>query len=232
MTSTRLPGKVLKPVLDRPLLLYLVDRLSAQTEVGVLVATTTNSTDDPIVELCQNHQIEFFRGSEYNVLQRYYLAAQQVKADPVIRVTSDCPLLDVSVVLDCLELYGQSQQYDFVSNCEQRTYPRGYDVELFPFRMLKQAYEKATEPHDQEHVTPYIMRNTDASRHAHLVLKGKNLSSYRLTVDTPEDFELVRRVLEMVYPKNSEFTLSDVMKILFEHPDWKEINRHIEQKHE
>lgn len=232
MTSTRLPGKVLKTVLGRPLLQYMLDRLRTQTDVGVLVATTTNASDDPIVDLCKSNQIECFRGSEHNVLQRYFLAAEKVKADPVIRITSDCPLLDVSVILDCLELYGQSQQFDFVSNCERRTYPRGYDVELFPFAMLKLAYEKATDLHDQEHVTPYIMRNTAASRHEHLVLKGKDLSSYRLTVDTPEDFELIRRILEAVYPKSSDFTLADVMKVLLEHPDWNELNRHVEQKHE
>lgn len=232
MTSTRLPGKVLKTVLGRPLLQYMIDRLRAQSEVGVMVATTTNATDDPIVELCQSNQIEFFRDSEQNVLQRYFLAAEKVNADPVIRVTSDCPLLDVSVILDCLELYGHSNQYDFVSNCERRTYPRGYDVELFPYKMLKEAYEIATESHDREHVTPYIMRNTAPSRHAHLVLKDKDLSSHRLTVDTPEDFELIRRILEVVYPKNADFTLADVMKVLLEHPDWNELNRHVEQKHE
>lgn len=230
MTSTRLPGKVLLSILERPLLQYLIDRIRVSKEVGLLVATTTNVTDDPIVQLCEQNRVQYFRGSEHDVLQRYFLAAESVNADPVIRITSDCPLMDLAVILDCLKLYGNQGLFDYVSNCEKRTYPRGYDTEIFSFKSLKEAQEQSTEAYEHEHVTPYIFRHAPESRRAHQLLQDKDYSSYRLTVDTKEDFELIRRIIEELYPVKPNFQLADVVAVLSAHPDWVEINRHIEQK--
>ena len=133
MSSTRLPGKVLKTVLGKPLLGYQIERLQhVQNADDVVVATTINPADDPIVEFCQTSQTQFYRGSEEDVLSRYYYAAQQFNADTVVRVTSDCPLIDPQVVEQVIRTYLQNiPSYDYVSNCLSRTYPRGMDTEVF-----------------------------------------------------------------------------------------------------
>jgi spore coat polysaccharide biosynthesis protein SpsF len=231
MTSTRLPGKVMKQVLDKPLLQYQIERLQrVKLTDQIVIATTINQTDDPIVDLCKTLSLDHFRGSEDDVLARYYGAATAHQADVVIRVTSDCPLIDPQVIDQVIDYYLKNQSnYDYVSNSIRRTYPRGMDTEVFSFLVLEQAFLEAIAQPDREHVTPFIHRQPERYRLGH-VTYSEDYSHHRWTVDTPEDFELIQRIIEAVYPNKSNFTLEDCLGLLQKHPDWCFVNSHIEQK--
>ncbi|OLP15642.1 acylneuraminate cytidylyltransferase [Leptolyngbya sp. 'hensonii'] len=233
MTSTRLPGKVLLPVLGKPLLEYQLERLQRVTLADqVVVATTTNGTDQPIVDLCDRLGVPSFRGSELDVLGRYAGAALAFGAEGVVRVTSDCPLIDPLVIDQVIRLdREQPDDYDYVANVSElvRTYPRGMDTEVFRAERLYQADREATLEPDREHVTPYIIRHAPEERRG-LVRYDRDESRHRWTVDTPEDFELIRRMLEVLIPVKPEFTLEDGLALLSRYPEWGEINAHVEQK--
>lgn len=231
MTSTRLPGKVLKTVLGKSLLEYQVERLQrVKLADQIVIATTTNNTDHPIVGLCDRLAVPYFCGPEEDVLARYYKAAQAYGADIVIRITSDCPLIDPEVIDEVIKYYiNHLNQYDYVSNSLKRTYPRGMDTEVFSFKVLEEAFQESTEQPDREHVTPFIYRHPERYRLAN-VAYFENQSNHRWTVDTPEDFELIKRIIEAVYPANKLFTLRDMLDLLAHNPDWVKINNHIEQK--
>lgn len=231
MTSTRLPGKVLKQVLGKPLLEYQIERLQrVKLADEIVIATTINQTDNPIVDLCNRLSVSYFRGSEEDVLERYYQAATVHQADVVVRVTSDCPLIDPQVINQAIDYYLQNQSiYDYVSNGLKRTYPRGMDTEVFSFSVLQQAFMEATAQPDREHVTPFVYRQPERYRLGD-VLYSEDCSHHRWTVDTAEDFELIQKILEAVYPNQPCFTLEDCLGLLQQHPDWYLINSHIEQK--
>lgn len=231
MTSTRLPGKVLKMVLGKSLLEYQIERLRrVKLAHEIVIATTTNAADEPIVELCDRLSLSYFRGSEQDVLARYHEAAKLHQADGVVRVTSDCPLIDPQVIDKVIQFYMNHQgEYDYVSNCLERSYPRGMDTEVFSFQALQQAFLEATAPPEREHVTPFIYRQPERYRLAQVVY-FQNQSHHRWTVDTPEDFELIKRIIEALDPKFPEFTLEDCLNLLEQHSDWSIINAHIEQK--
>lgn len=231
MTSTRLAGKVLREVLHRPLLEYLVERLRrVKRAEHIVIATTTNDTDIPIVELCERLSVPFFRGSEHDVLARYHMTAEAHHADPVIRITSDCPVIDPAVIDHIIEFYvNNPDTYDYVSNALVRSYPRGMDTEVFSFQALHEAFTEATAQPDREHVTPFIYTRPKRYRLGHVVY-GENLSRHRWTVDTPEDFDLIRKIIESLYPAKHEFGMQDILDLMTAHPDWPVINAHIEQK--
>ena len=231
MTSTRLPGKVLKKVLDKPLLEYQIERLRrVKLADEIVIATTVNDTDRPIIELCERLSIPYFRGSEEDVLARYYGAAKEHYADVVVRVTSDCPLIDPQVIDKVIHFYIENtDKHDYVSNSLKRTYPRGMDTEVFSLRALHEAFLEATAQPDREHVTPFVYRHPERYRVGNIVY-SENQSSHRWTVDTPEDFELIRRILEAIYPQNPEFRLEDCLNLLQQYPDWLNINADVEQK--
>jgi spore coat polysaccharide biosynthesis protein SpsF len=231
MTSTRLPGKVLKPVLGKPLLEYQIERLKrVKLAKEIVIATTTNATDDRIAALCDRLLISYFRGSEADVLARYHSAATNHQADAIVRVTSDCPLIDPQEIDKVIQYYIQHQdQYDYVSNCLKRTYPRGMDTEVLSFKALNEAFIEATEQPDREHVTPFINRQPKRYNLGH-VLYADDHSQHRWTVDTSEDFELIQKILEAIYPQNPEFSLEDCLRLLDQYPEWSTINAHIEQK--
>ena len=231
MTSTRLPGKVLKLVLGKPLLEYQIERLQrVQLADEIVIATTINATDDPIVRLCDRLSVPYFRGSEADVLARYHGAATAHQADVIVRVTSDCPLIDPQVIDRTIQYYLDRQnEFDYVANCLKRTYPRGMDTEVFSFTALNEAFLEATAQPDREHVTPFIHRQPTRYNLGH-VLYSQDCGQHRWTVDTPEDFELIQNILEAIYPENSEFSLEDCLQLLDRYPEWAKINAHIEQK--
>ncbi|WP_223007686.1 cytidylyltransferase domain-containing protein [Cylindrospermopsis curvispora] len=231
MTSTRLPGKILKQVLGKPLLQYQIERLQGvKLADEIVIATTTNKTDAPIIDLCDRLSVAYFRGSEADVLERYYQAAVAHQAKVVVRVTSDCPLIDPQVVNRVIDYYLKNHsQYDYVSNSLERTYPRGMDTEVFPFSVLQEAFVRARSQPDREHVTPFIYRQPVLYRLGH-VLYSQDCSHHRWTVDTAEDFELIQKIIEAVYPNVPNFTLEDCLRLLGERPEWYLINSHIEQK--
>lgn len=236
MTSTRLPGKILRTVLQKPLLQYLLERVQRVEEASdIIVVTTDKPSDDPVVSLCDDLGVLYFRGSEDNVLERYYLAAMEFDVDTVVRVTGDCPLIDPAIIDKVIGVFHNDEHAKFVTNSpeeqkgERRTYPRGMDVEVFSIMALTEAHNEATAPEDLEHVTPFL-RNNRKRYPCALVQSSVDRSQYRLTVDTPEDFELVRRILENLYPKNPRFTLADVERVLIENPEWVKLNAGVKQK--
>jgi spore coat polysaccharide biosynthesis protein SpsF len=232
MGSTRLPGKILKEVSGKTLLYYLIERLRQSERIDqVVIATTTHTKDDVLVKLCNEWDIPVFRGSEEDVLERYYQAAQENNAQCVVRVTSDCPLIDPDIIDQTIALYLENlSEYDYTSNSRIQTFPRGMDVEVFSFDALSQAYNHAKKPYQREHVTPYLYDEPGKFRLGNLKNSAGNTSDIRLTVDTPEDFALVKKILEEIYPKNPRFRLKDIIELLKKHPDWLEINKHIVQK--
>ncbi len=231
MGSTRLPGKILKPIMGRPLLSYLIERMrDIQTPHKLIIATTTNPQDDAIEALAQKENIFVFRGSEENVLDRYYQACCEKSADIIVRITSDCPLLDPDLVDQALQLFqGSPIPLDYLSNTQKRSFPRGMDVEVFTFAALKAAVEEASSLYDLEHVTPFIYGHPERFHISHFTHKP-DLSSYRLTVDTFEDFILITKIFEDLYPIHKKFRLNDIIRLLEKHPGWKEINAHVKQK--
>ncbi|MCG6173186.1 glycosyltransferase family protein [Anoxybacillus sp. LAT_35] len=231
MGSTRLPGKVLKKVLGKTLLEYQMERVKkAKTIDEMIIATTTKESDDPIVQLCQQLSIPYYRGSEEDVLSRYYETATKFGVDVVVRLTSDCPIVDPNVIDKVVEHYLENKdRYDYVSNTLARTYPRGLDTEVVSYEVLKRAHEDAKELVYREHVTAYIYHHPDQFRLCN-VSNEKDESKHRWTVDTEEDFLLIKNILEILYPINPLFTLKDVIQVLQDKPEWVEINAHIEQK--
>ena len=229
MTSTRLPGKVLMPILERPMLAWQLDRLRRiRDDVRVAVATTREHTDDPIVALCSDMDVPVVRGPDFDVLSRYRSAAEQLDADPVIRITSDCPLIDPEVTRAVLELWERGD-VDYASNTLERTFPRGLDTEVVSRSALETAWREATEGFEREHVTPYIYRRPDRFPLANLRSAGAD-GQRRWTVDTPEDIAFVRAVYAALAPDRPEFRTADVMALLAERPELELLNRMVEQK--
>lgn len=231
MTSTRLPEKVMKEVLGKPLLEYQIERLRGANEADeVVIATTTNNTDQPIVELCNRLEVAYYRGSEEDVLSRYYEAATEFGADIVVRVTSDCPLIDPAIVDKVIKHYKDNRDsYDYVSNTLTRTYPRGMDTEVFSYKVLHDAFYNAKEQPEREHVTPYICWQPECFRLGN-VSNHENQSQYRWTVDQIEDFLLIENIIKALYPNNPQFNMTDVLILLKENPKWVKLNAGVEQK--
>lgn len=231
MGSTRLPGKVLRPVLDKPLLKYMVERLwKVKNADAVVILTTEQRLDDTIEDFCQKEGVLCWRGSENDVLERYYQAALQRQTGTIVRLTADCPLIDPEIVDLVIETFKkESPPVDYASNSLQRTYPRGMDVEVFSFEALKKAYQQANKPEEREHVTVYLYRHPELFRLKNIA-HHPFLSHYRWTVDTEEDLTLIRLILEHLYPKKPDFRLCDIVDLLKAYPKWSLINAHIEQK--
>ncbi|MGO9366037.1 MAG: cytidylyltransferase domain-containing protein [Terriglobales bacterium] len=227
MGSTRLPRKVLADIQGHPMLWYVIHRARAATTVDeVVVATTTQSRDQAIVDFCRENGVSCFRGREEDVLDRYYQAALEREADVVVRITSDCPLIDPSIIDKVVRsfLLGQC---DYASNVMVRTYPRGLDTEVMTLRALEQAWINAGEPYQRVHVTPYIYENPSTFRLLSVTGDG-DYSQYRWTVDTEQDLELVRAVYTRL--KGRECYLDDVLKLMDREPGLADINRAIAQK--
>ncbi len=228
MGSTRLPGKILKPLGDRPVLQHVIDRVRAsQVFDDVVVATTNGRIDDRVADCAPGFGAIVVRGDETDVLSRFALAAEASDADAIMRITADCPLIDPDVLAAMVERY-RAGSFDLVSNCVSRTYPRGLDAELFSRAALDLMMQEAITAAQREHVTPYLYENPDRFRiasHEHRV----DLSHFRLTLDTTEDFELLSRIFASTEHPGA-MRLADIVALLHANPDWVAINAHIEQK--
>lgn len=229
MGSTRLPGKVLLDLVGEPMLARVVNRTRRATMLNeVVVATTTEQADGAIVDLCIKSGWFCFRGSGNDVLDRYYHAAKAYRADVVVRVTSDCPLIDPEIVDLVVSRFLQKGSLDYVSNTlPPRTFPRGLDVEVMSLEALEIAWREDTNPLWREHVTPYIYRHQERFALSSVV-NDRDYSHMRWTVDTPEDLAFVRRIYE--HFGHDRFSWREVLAVLDEYPEWLEINRHIQQK--
>lgn len=219
--STRLPGKVLMDIEGQPMLLRVVNRArQARSLDKVIVATSNKAGDDEIENCCVKAGIDCFRGSENDVLDRYYQAAHYYKAETIARITADCPLLDPDVIDRVVEVF-LAGRYDYVSNVLRYTYPDGLDVEVFSFQALERAWKESAKLMEREHVTPYL-RNSKLFKTVN-VENSENLSDHRWTVDKASDLEFVRKVFQ--YSKDhSDLKMKDVLEILKEHPELMRIN--------
>lgn len=227
--SSRLPGKVLLEVAGKSLLEIEIGRLQrALLPDALCVATTDKPGDSAIEELCRKLGIPCYRGSEDDVLGRYYEAAKYMRADEIVRVTADCPLIDPDV-LDLIVEKRRNTGADYASNTLKRTFPRGLDVECFTYAALASAYSEAKLPWEREHATPFIHSRPERFVLANLE-DDRDESDHRWTVDTPEDFQLLSLVLDRFSHDLSGFRYRDVLALLNENPDWRKINAHIEQK--
>ncbi|OMP65793.1 cytidylyltransferase domain-containing protein [Domibacillus epiphyticus] len=231
MGSTRLPGKILKKVNGKTLLEYQIERIrKAGTIDQIIIATTVKGSDQPIVDFCREKGISYYQGSEQDVLSRYVETAKEFSADVIVRLTSDCPIIDPQVVDQTVGYFLAHQElFDYVSNTIKRTFPRGMDTEVFSYHALQRAHQEAVLERDREHVTAYIYTNPDRFRIQGIENKN-DYSHYRLTVDTEEDFELISLIIDKLYSPDQFFYLENVIALLEKHPEWSNINAHIEQK--
>ena len=232
MGSSRLPGKVLKDICGKPMLGWVVERVKQCGNVGqVLVATTVDPGDDPIVEFCQAQAIDCFRGNIFDVLDRYYQAALHYRADVVVRVTADCPLIDPQVVDRTIEEL-QARKLDFCANRlpppYKRTYPIGLDVEVATMPALTEAWENAIEPHEREHVMPYLYAGARKFKTGVIDAEADH-GSQRWTVDTPEDLDFVRKIAELLNCR-MDFNWHDVLALVQAHPELAQINAGVQHK--
>lgn len=232
MKSTRLPGKALMPLCGEPVLWRIVERLSNSRYLDEsIIATTTDPSDDVINSFCQERGITCVRGSENDVLGRVHAAAKQCGAEVIYRGMGDSPLVDHRVVDRLLELQ-EDGQYDFVSNeLAEPAYPVGFDASVFPFRALDAAALEAVTPQDREHVTLYLYSRPERFKIFSLTASEDfQLQGLRVTLDTPEDYELISRIYDALYPSNHDFSAQEVITFLRMRPELLAINAHVEQK--
>lgn len=214
MTSTRLPGKVMRPILGEPMLARQVERVRRAQRIGrLIVATSREVEDDPIDDLCRSLKVAFFRGALDDVLARFVSAARTFgPTDQIIRLTGDCPLADWTVIDAVVDLHLASGA-DYTSNTQTLTYPKGLDVEVFKAEHLEAAFEQTRDAYDREHVTPFIYRRPERFKLANLE-RDPPLGDLRWTVDTAEDFAFVEGVYQALYPQNAAFTSEDILRFM------------------
>lgn len=230
MGSTRLPGKVMRTLLGEPMLFHEMARIGRSKRIHTtVVATTHSSADNTIQQLCIDQGWPYFRGSESDVLDRYYRAAEQFGADIIVRLTSDCPLIDPALIDRVIDTFViNSPDIDYVSNTlPSRTFPRGLDTEVVSFDVLEKSWREDKNPLLREHVTQYILQNPEKFRILG-VTNNTDLSHLRWTVDTMEDFQLV----DAIYSSfgHNHFSWYDVMALIEKKPELSLINQHISQK--
>jgi len=229
MGSTRLPGKVMLPLGGGTVLANVVRRVQrARLAHEVLVATSESSRDSVIVEECDRLGVPSYRGSEDDVLDRYYRAARNRAAEAVVRVTADCPLIDPGLIDETVQVFLE-EGADYASNVLPRRYPRGLDTEVFTASALARAWNEAREPHEREHVTPYLYQHPEVFRIASAAGEVDH-SQYRWTLDTPEDLALLRAVFENV-PNASTCSWREVLALMQERPELAALNFGVTQKH-
>ena len=228
MTSTRLPGKILLEAKGIPLLDYHINRLKL-SGLPIYIATTTNATDEPVVDFAVERNIPFYRGSEDHVLSRFYECAVENDLEVIIRVTSDCPLIDGNLIRVAVDQYLNLNNPElYISNTLERTFPRGFDFEVFSFERLEEAYKNAVLEYDKEHVTPYIHQNRSGKVKLVNIPNATNEGRYRITLDTTQDYELIKALIEDYDAHLLDY--KQITNILASHPELVKINANVEQK--
>lgn len=227
--SSRLPGKILMPLAGAPLLVRMVERVrAAKTPFDLVVATTTDAADDAVVDLCARSGIDCFRGHPTDLLERHYRAARAANADVVVKIPSDCPLIDPAAIDRVLSVFHAAcERFDFVSNLHPATYPDGNDVEVMPMDALEIAWREAKKPHEREHTTPFLWDQPQRFRVGNVTWEtGLDFSmSHRFTIDYAEDYALIAAVYGALYtPDRPIFTLRDIVDFLASRPDVAALN--------
>ncbi|MBW4889285.1 glycosyltransferase family protein [Mucilaginibacter sp. HMF5004] len=228
MSSTRLPGKVLLPILGETLLKRMIERLQMiKHEATIVIATSDSEQDDILQTEADKIGVPCFRGSLDNCLDRHYQAGLKYGADVVIKIPSDCPLIDPRIIDDVLDFYfAHKGEYDFVNNLHPATWPDGNDVEIMTMACIEKAWKEASRKLELEHTTPYIWENPGKFRIANIEWSaGKDYSmSHRFTIDYPEDYDFIKLVYEELYPAKADFSCDDILSLLESKPEIYEIN--------
>ena len=224
--STRLPKKVLLRLEGKTVLEHVISRVEASKKIDqIIVATTTAAEDQVIADLCKRIGIHVYRGSENDVLDRYYQAVLPFKPNHIVRITADCPLMDPKVI-DWVVTCHLNKKADYTANIFKETFPDGLDVEAFTFETLKRAWEEAALASEREHVTPFIRKRKDLFKQENIEC-GVNLGGKRWTLDNQEDFEFIKAVYEALYSNNPLFSMEEVLMFLEQNPEIEIINSHI-----
>lgn len=231
MTSSRLPGKVLMEVCGKPMLELLVERLSRVDQIDeIVLATTVNGTDDPIVELAKRIGVKVFRGSENDVLSRVLGAAGSVDADIIVEITGDCPLLDPAITSQVIDMY-LLNRCDYASNLDPVSYPIGMDTQVFSIELLALADREGKSQEDREHVSWFIRRQPERFCKLHLPAPPElHWPTLGLTLDEKFDYDLIRQIFEHFYPVKSKFNCDDILRYLRENPSLLKINEDVKRK--
>ena len=225
MSSRRLPGKVLKPLLGQPMLLRQIERIRHSERIDqLIVATSDTADDDVIVDILQRSDVMCFRGSLNDVLDRFYQAALPLEPDFVVRLTGDCPLQDPTLIDELIE-FALENDYDYASNAHEPTYPDGLDVQVVRWSCLQEAWQKAKSTLEREHVLRFIHQQPQHYRIGSLKYK-EDLSNLRWTVDELEDYLLVQQIFSALYPCNPKFGFEDILDFLRQRPELSQINQH------
>ncbi len=232
MRSSRLPGKVLAQIRGEAMLTWVVDRTRlAKTLDGVVVATTTDESDEPIVHLCRSQSFDSYRGDPEDVLDRYHSAAVAYDAEIIVRITADCPLIDPELIDETVRaLLHADKPVDFSTNRLpwKRTYPIGLDVEVCTLNALQVTWQEANEPHQREHVMPYLYENPDRFNIVQIDA-DQDYGNLRWTVDTHEDLQFLREIAARL-PDRISFGWRDILSLLKDHPELNEINMRVKHK--
>lgn len=225
MGSSRLPGKILKDMSGKPALYRMLERVKQSKYIDeVVIATSVEPWDDPLVEICESWGVKTFRGSNSDVLSRYWGAAQMYPAELYVRLTSDCPVIDPAVIDEIIEFF-LNNNYRYASGSEKL--PNGIGAEVFTAELLQEAAEKSTEGYEHEHVTPYMYWKQPSVGYCPL---EKDLSMYRITLDTQEDYEVLSKIYDALYTPGNKFTMAEIIDYLDNNPDVFAINSTIHQK--
>jgi len=228
MSSSRLPGKVMLPLLGKSLLFRMIGRLQMIRHKALVVVATSEDTSDDIIEQEANSLgVPCYRGNLNNLLDRHYQAAKKHKADLVLKIPSDCPLIDPRIIDEVLDHYfDHAGEFDYVSNLHPATFPDGNDVEIMTMACLEKTWREATKTLELEHTTPYIWENEEKFRIGNVVWEsGKDYSmSHRFTIDYEADYLFIKRVYEELYPTNPNFSCDDILNLLDKQPEICQLN--------
>jgi spore coat polysaccharide biosynthesis protein SpsF len=221
----------MKPILGRPVLELLIERLkNVKLLDDIVVATTLNKEDKVIEDLCKKIAVKCFRGSEKDCLGRVLKAAKSVKADLIVETLGDCPLTDPKIIEKCIKTF-LSGKYDYLNNALERTYPDGLDVQVYKTKILEEVDSLTDDPLDREHGTYYIYTHPQKYKIKIVKAAGElNWPKLAITLDTIEDYKLIKIIFENLYPKNPKFSALDVVRFLRKNPKLLDINKHIKRK--
>lgn len=228
VSSSRLPGKVLLPVLGEPMLFRQVERIRRAKRIDhLIVATSTDPSDDPLATACAERDVAFARGSLGDVLDRFVQCALPLRPERIVRLTGDCPLADPALIDAMIELF-IAGGYDYLTNADPPTFPDGLDIEVVRFACLLDAHREAQLPSEREHVTPFLRAHPKRFKLGNLA-GGIDRSGMRWTVDEAQDLEFVRAVYQRLYPTRPGFSTEDILALLVEDPTLRSINSGFER---
>ena len=229
--SSRLPGKIMMDIGAKPILQWVIERTKSSSLIDkVIVATSVKTQDDVIEGLCKRLDVGCFRGSEEDVLDRYYKAASEYKAEAIVRITSDCPFVDPVIIDKIIKTHFKNKN-DYTMNNTENSYPRGLDMEIFNFKTLERTYLEAKKPYEREHVSVYIYEHPEIFK-VEIVDSGSDLKrpGYRFCVDTEDDLKIVREIYARLSESKKPVNAHNIVNLLDSNPDLTKINAHVKQK--